>query len=212
MPLTVLPRRAMPDGDYYRRTPRQVWRSAHRMVVAGASPEELAGPARRALAQTLRRGGLPGFVEAADIVTAVVSGQKGMRRALNDLQSLEQAVGRSTNAMLGIEAARRVLAELSFGGDAPANAQVALAERTCWGLVERNFLDLARLNFVGVRFQNLSEALKWDAACRAEFEPDVRRIATAVARQPSAKKLRAPARRLPRQATANLLHQPVPAS
>jgi hypothetical protein len=89
----------MPDGGYYRRTPSQAWRSVHRMVAAGASPEELAGPARRALAQTLRRGGgLPGLTEAADIVAAVASGHKNMRRALDDLQSLERAVGRSPNA------------------------------------------------------------------------------------------------------------------
>src|SRR5712692_3647390 len=168
----------MPDGDYYRRTPRQVWRSVHRMVLAGASPEELAGPARRALAQTLRRGGgLPGLTEAADIVIAVASGQKNMRRALDDLQSLEQAVGRSPNATLGVDAARRVLAELSFGGAAPSDAQFALAERTCWGLLEHHFLDLAQLNFVGLRFANLSEARQWDGECRAEFDRDVRRIA-----------------------------------
>jgi 7-cyano-7-deazaguanine synthase in queuosine biosynthesis len=104
-----------------------------------------------------------------------------------------------------------VRAELSFGGAAPRDAQLALAERTCWGLLEQHFLDLAQINFVGVRFANLSEARQWDGACRTEFDRDVRRIAAAVARQPKAKKLRAPARRRPRQTTADLLHQPVPA-
>jgi len=211
-PYSVTASQAMPDGDYYRRSPRRVWKSAHRMVAALASAGELAGPARRALTHTLRRGGgLPGLVEAADIVTAVTSGQKSVRRALDDLQSLERAVGRSPNATLGVDASRRVLAELSFGGVAPGDAQLALAERTCWGLLEHHFLDLAALNFVGGRFANLSEARQWDAGCRAEFEHDVHRIAVAVARQPNAKKLRAPARRRPRQTTANLLHQPVPA-
>src|SRR5579864_827128 len=202
----------MPDGDYYRRTPRQVWKSVHRMVLAGAPPEELAGPARRALAHTLRRGGgLPGLVEAADILDAVASGQKGMRRALADLQSLEQAVGWSTNATLAIEAARGVLAEVSFGAGVPGDAQLALAERACSALVDHHLLGLAQLNFVGQYFRNFSEARQWEEGCRIEFEPDIRRIAAVVARQPSAQKLRAPARRTPQRSTADLLHQPVPA-
>jgi hypothetical protein len=181
------------------------------MVLAGASPEELASPARLALAHTVRRGGgLPALTEAAEIVTAVVSGNKDLRRGLADLESLERAVGRGPNASLGIEAARRVLAELSFGGTVPTNAQYILAERTCWALLEHHFLDLAQLNFLGRRFANLSEAREWDAACRAEFAQDVRRIAVAVAHQPTAEKLRAPARRRPRQTTADLLYQPVP--
>lgn len=167
----------MPDGDYYRRSPHQVWRSAHRMVLAGASPEELASPARLALAHTLRHGhGLPGLAEAADIVSAIGAGQKDVRRGLEDLRSLERAVGRGSNAALGVEGARRVLAEVAFGGSVPIDAAYVVAERACWALLEHHFLDLAPLNFLGIHFTNLSEVREWESACRAEFAQDVRRI------------------------------------
>ena len=181
------------------------------MVLAGAPPAELAGPVRRALAHTLRgAGGLPGLSAASEVVSQVACRELDVRRGLEELLSIERTVQPGPTTALGVDAARGVLAELEFGGEAPADPRYAVAERACWAILGHHFFDLARLNFLGGRFENLSAAHEWEAACRTEIAPDVRTIAAAMARDPTAAKLRAPGRRLPRRSTAELLHQPVP--
>lgn len=200
----------MPDLDILARAPAPGWRRPYRLAVgSAASPQELASAAIQSLAHSLRSGGgLPALDSLADVVSRFLSGQLPLADALHHLRSIEQATGGDRHTKVAARATARLLVELGQGGSSIAEPRLAVAERFCWAMVDHHLFGRVRPELVGSRFPDHASAFAWEEGCKEALRPGLKKVASALARDPMAARLHAPRTAAGRRrSTADLLNE-----
>lgn len=201
----------MPDLDILDHAATPGWHKPYRLLAGNASPQEVGRDILSSLSQSLRRGGgLPEADALRGIVERAAAGQLAPFEALRQLRSVELSAGGHRHTKVAARAAAELVVALEQGDGLTGDPAQAVAEGFCWAIIDHYLFGRARPKLIGQRFADHGEAIAWEQECKEVLRPSVRKMAEALARDPQARKIRAP--RMPgllRRSTVDLLHEPI---
>ena len=202
----------MPDGDVVSSSIHHRWRSTLARLRGGATPEEIASHANRALADTFRSsGGIAGQAAYGAIVEARVRGELTPAEARAQARLVCQAQEQTRLALVVLRAVQRQLASPLDGAAALQPGAITVAEAVCIEVVNEQLFERVRPAIVGECFPDHAAFDRVAEQCHALIARGVVHISASLSRDPSAARLRAvPIRRRGRRAsTASLLNQSI---
>lgn len=202
----------MPDLDMIDRISAPGWHKPYRLLANGeATPEEIGRAILHSLCRSLRLyGGVPGLGGIADVVEQVLAGECGATEAFRRLRAIESTANGHRHTRLATRAASRQIVEIEQGTGFDRDPAVAIAERSCYELIDHHLFGRVRPALIGERFASHDEARACERACMESVAPYVARLAEDLAHDPGAPRLRAP--RMPRsvrRSTVDLLDEPL---
>lgn len=198
----------MPDGDVVSSSIHHRWRSTLARLRGGATPEEIASHANRALAETLRSsGGIAGQAAYGAIVEARARGDLTRAEARVQARLVYQAQEQTRLALVVLRAVDRRLASPIEGAAALQPGAISVAEAVCIELVNEQLFERVRPALVGQCFPDHAAYDRVTEQCHALIALGVAHISASLSRDPSAARLRAAPirRRALRPSTAALL-------
>ena len=198
----------MPELDRFERSFAAGWRAAYKWAREGtASDAEISDKLIGSLARTLReRGGIPGLRELSEVVANGVTVLLGESYAALDCIVRDHDGHRHTK--VAADAAKFILVSQRGATDPSDSGGLTelFAIRTCEDIVAHKFFGNARQHLVAEgRLSNHAAAYGWQRRIERLNRPAIRRIASQLMEDPSAARLRAPRRSVPREPTSSLL-------
>lgn len=200
----------MPDLDIIERKLRPGWRPAYNLVKGNQPTEEVARAIIKALAQCLReQGGQPQLHEVAQLVQLRDSGRLNGRSLADVAAKLEHGMTTLGGKLLAQAVLRPSLSDpASTLLQGPPDVRVAreyLVMR-----IQNELFAQQRDYLVGKCFPSRDAAIRYEANLLALMDSDLDGLARNLARDPSARSLRAPRRRAQgRRTTEALLKEPL---
>ena len=202
----------MPDGDVISGRVQHRWRSTLARLRGGATPDEIAAHANRALAQTLRsNGGIAGQAAYGAIVDARARGELTPGEARAQARLVYRAQEQTPFALVALRAVERRLAAPLDGPAALQPGTITVAEAVCAEVLNAQLFERVRPALVGECFPDHAAFDRIVEQCHALVARGVAHISASLSRDPSAVRLRAaPTRRRARRpSTAALLNQSI---
>jgi hypothetical protein len=202
----------MPDGDVVSSSIHHRWRSTLARLRRGATPEEIASHANRALAETLRSsGGIAGQAAYGAIVEARARGELTPAEARVQARLVYRSQEQTPFALVVLRAVARRLALPFDGAAALQPGAITVAEAVCSEVVNAQLLERVRPALVGQCFPDHAAFDRVAEQCHALIARGVAHISASLSKDPSAAQLRAaPTRRRARRpSTAALLNQSI---
>lgn len=201
----------MPDRDIIESSLGPSWRLPYRLLKAGSPPEELVTALVQSLCATLRRGGgVPGFTQVMQVLTAVEGGRLRFMEAFDRLSEVERVAGGHRITRVACEAALGLITELQSGPPSDSDLSTRFAQECCRRWLGHFFFGAVRLQLVGSQFADVTEANRWEHECRTIADPALKSVASRISRDPTGRRLRAPARSGHlKRSTADLLAEPI---
>lgn len=202
----------MPDGDVISGCVPHRWRSTLARLRGGATPEEVAAHANRALAQTLRSsGGIAGQAAYGAIIDARTRGELTPAEARAQAWQVYRSQEQTPFAMVVHQAVDRCLTMPLDGAAALQPGTITVAEAVCSEVLNTQLFERVRPDLVGECFPNHAAFDHVVEQCHAVVARGVAHISASLSRDPSAARLRAAPtrRRVRRPSTASLLNQSI---
>ena len=198
----------MPDGDVISSRINHRWRSTLERLRGGASAQEVASHANRAIAETLRaNGGIAGQDAYGAVIEARARGDitPGEARAMARL--IFQSQEPIPFALVVHRAVDRCLAAPVSTGAALGPGVITVAEAVCHAVMDAELFERVRPALVGKHFADDEAYDRVIGDCRAVLAPVFARIGESLSRDPSANRLRAAPmrRRIRRPSTTAVL-------
>ena len=200
----------MPELDRFERSFAAGWRAAYKWVREGtASDAEISDKLVKSLAATLREhGGVPGWCDMSEVVA------NGLRLPLGESYAALERVVRDyhghRHTKVAADAAKFILvseAGATEASDSSGRIRL-LAIRTCEAIVAHRFFGNARQHLVTQgKLADHPAAYDWQRRIEQLNRPAIRRIASQLMEDPSAARLRAPRRSVPRESTSSLIEE-----
>lgn len=182
----------MPDGDIISSSIHHRWRSALARLRGGATPQEVASHANRALAETLRvNGGIPGQDAYGAVVEARTRGELTPAEARARARMIAQSQGPTPFTLVVHKAVDRCLAEPVSTAAALGPGVLTVADAVCYAVMDGELFERVRPALVGKCFPDHDAYDRFVADCRALLAPGLARIGQSLSRDPSASRLRA---------------------
>lgn len=198
----------MPDRDWYTDNVRLGWRGAARAIERGSSPERVSDLALRAFACEVRRaGGVPGLSLLLDIVCSFTD-RMTIPQAFRQLRQVAIQADGSDLTRVAEQAAQSVIASLDRGQIGGGLAR-EVARRSIEHALKAFLFSPSRLRTVGGRFPDPGAAQDWERQCLRVAAPRIEMLADGLLRYPLGRGLRTPPRLVRREATEDLLFQPI---
>jgi hypothetical protein len=200
----------MPDLDIIERSLKGSWRAPYRLMKGGHPPEVVADALIKAAAATLRGdGGLPGFEAILEACMQAHAPGDAVRTLAEASRSIEQRFGQRHEAKLLARAAQRSKAQFDAGRALPS--PLHLDKETLRELLRHSFFSRVTGKLVGEqkRFTDVQRAREYEANVWSCAEPQITKLASRLAADPTASRLRAPQSPRKRQTTAELLNAPL---
>lgn len=202
----------MPDGDVVSSKIHHRWRSTLARFRGGATPEEVASHANRALVDALRcAGGIAGQDAYGMIVEACARGELTPAEARIRARQVYRAQEQTQFAMIVHRAVNRRLASRLDDGAALQPGAITVAEAVCSEVVNTQFFERIRPELVGRSIPDHPTFDRLAGQCHALIAGAVAHISQSLSVDPSASRLRATPtrRRALRSSTATLLGQSI---
>lgn len=165
----------------------------------------------KALAQTLRKEGLPGFDSLSRIVEQQSIGQTSVPEAQADVAAVEPGLPLTQGARIALTTVERLLIREETQEAADVSAQQLLARRYCQDVVEVSLLGPVGPTLLGERFRgNYKAFTEFNQSVHESLEPSIRSFAESLVRDPSGATVKAPAGSVSRKTpTSELLYKPL---
>lgn len=202
----------MPDGDVISGRVQHRWRSTLARLRGGATLDEVAAHANRALTQTLRsNGGIAGQATYGTIVDARARGELTPAEARVQARLVYRAQEQTPFALIVLRAVERRLASPIEGASALQPGTITVAEAVCAEVINTQLFEQIRPVLVGQYFLDHAAFDHVVEQCHALVARGIAHISTSLSRDPSATRLRAAPirRRARRPSTATLLNQSI---
>lgn len=202
----------MPDGDVISGKVQHRWRSAVSRLRSGASPQEVAVHANRALSDTFRtNGGLGGSTEYGAVIEARARGELSLAESRRRAQEIYRSQEPTEFALLTHQAVKRLLAA-SFSTTVSLDpGTISVIQAVCTELLNAELFERVRPDLVGEAFPDHEAFDRFIEQCHASLAEPIARISASLTLNPTATGLRAAPvrRRKRRQATESLLDQSI---
>jgi hypothetical protein len=202
----------MPDGDVISGRVQHRWRSTLARLRGGATSDEIAAHANRALAQTLRsNGGIAGQAAYGAIVDALARGELAPREARAQAWQVYRSQEQTPFAMVVHQAVDRCLTTSLNCAAALQPGTITVAEAVCSEVLNTQLFERVRPDLVGECFPDHAAFDRVVEQCHAIVARGIAHLSESLSRDPSAARLRAfPIRRRARRAsTASILKQSI---
>jgi hypothetical protein len=202
----------MPDGDVISSSVHHRWRSTLARFRAGASPEEVASHANRAIAEKLRSsGGVPGLAFYGTLVEARCRDELSLSEARSQARRIARSQEQTPFALIVLKAVDRWLTAPLDDAAALQPGTVLVAQAVCAELMNAELFEKVRPSLVGRCFADHDAFDNAVEHCRALIETGIGHISASLVRDPTAARLRASPirRRSQRASTAAVLNQSI---
>jgi hypothetical protein len=202
----------MPDGDVLSSKIHYRWRSTLARLRGGATAEEVAAHANRALADALRSsGGIAGHDAYGAIVDARARGELTPSEARVQARQVYRAQEQTQFAMIVRRAVDRCLASPLEDGAALQPGAIMVAQAVCFEVVNTEFFERVRPALVGQWIPDHATFDRITEQCHVLIAGGVAHISESLAVDPTASRLRATPtrRRARRSSTADLLDRSI---
>jgi hypothetical protein len=202
----------MPDGDVIAGRVHHDWRSTLARLRGGATPEEIAAEANRALAETLRaNGGIAGQAAYGAVVDARACGELTPAEARAQARLVYLSQEPTPFALIVSRAVDRRLASPLEGAAALQPGIITVAESVCFEVMNTQLFERVRPVLVGQCFPDHAAYDHVVEQCQALVARGIAHISASLSRDPTAARLRAAPirRRAPRPSTAALLSRSI---
>lgn len=201
----------MPDLDKIERNLPPGWRAPYRLLKGKQPPFETGQAIVTALADSLRKhGGAPGLETVASAVQALDTSTLDDRKFANIVRQVEQ---RNMPSRHGRIVARAGLKALSHDSSAPLRgpADERVADDFIMTLIDHNLFSRALPYLAGKEhFPDYASALEYKRKVLQIIQPSLKKMTKSLAKNPSARKFRAPRLRSDnKQTTRELLNIPL---
>jgi hypothetical protein len=196
----------MPDQDIVERSLRRPWKRSYRVEKGGHSAEVVAASLIKDLAAAVRDdGGMPGFEQLLPVYFRVSGRPDGARTLAHACRAVEERFEQQWGVKILGRAALRSFALIEARRGLPS--RVSLSEEYLRSRVRHDYFAKVTHRLVGrrKRFSDLGEAQRFDAHVWEHLEPQLKKLAVALASDPSARRLRAPKSLLRSRSTEELL-------
>lgn len=196
----------MPDLDRVERVLLPGWRPVYKLVKGGHPTEEIAKRLLKALAAILRdRGGVPNLAECVEQVERHDAGLLDDRRFAAVLDHIEHRHASRHGKLL----VRAALTPDVFGSDGflRGPARERLCRQFLIKLVEQGLFAHQRSHLIkrGRPFASFSQAIEYETRLLALVRQEITELARRLAKDPTARSLRAPAFKLSKTLTTREL-------
>lgn len=202
----------MPDGDVISSSVHHRWRSTLAHLRAGATPEDVASHANRALAETLRSsGGVAGLTEYGAVVEARARGELTAAEARAKTRLIARSQEQTPFALIVRKAVDRCVTAPLTGVAVLQPGMITIAEAVCSEILDAELFERVRPALVGTCFPDHEAFDRAVDQCRALVARGISSLGASLARDPSASRLRAAPtrRRMRRPSTATLLNKSI---
>lgn len=196
----------MPDKDFFRYGFRRGWWRPYRLACEGnARDVEVGGACIKALARSLRQaGGCPGFQDIAGVLGQtmgqmaagqfpVSNGGPDISDAFRELDRISWEQGGNAVTQVAVRAAKSMLSKPEITPKDSLTRE--LAERICWGIAEFSYFAPAQAYLAGESGLSREEARSKGDRIKQSMAPAMASMASRLAKNPTAKGLRATPRK-----------------
>ena len=200
----------MAELDRFEKSFTAGWRAAYNYTRGGtASDGEVSDKLMKSLAKNLREWeGVPGFREMSEVVAGGLGSPLDEPFAALDRIVRDHHGHRHTK--VAAEAAKFILVSQGAltGSGAASDVVEQFAVRTCEAIIEHKFFGNARQHLVTEeKLPDHGAAYDWQHRLERLNQPALEQIAGRLLKNPSAERLRAPTRMVPKESTSALLDQ-----
>lgn len=196
----------MPDGDVIKRGVRHAWRAAYDGLSSGGADLDARGLVAKGLTGSIRKWGMPRYVEAASLVDDAWNRRVTGNEALARVATVVGTVGGTRNsALLDVAVKRAIIA-----GPTGAHADQAVVEAYLKAEVDAELMAKVRPAMLESGERDPAAVEQAIARWIEESEEPIRQLAQQIVADPSGRALRAPpSRRGSRKNTAEILDETV---
>ena len=199
----------MAELDRFEKVFRAGWRSAFQWIQDGtATTEEIGDRLVKTLAKNLRtESGVP---RLSDMVTIIEnSNPAALMECFDAFDQIVRDENGHRHAKIAADVGKSLLTQLSLDpAQLTTDIPELFVERVCGAIVENRFFGKAEVPLVaGGKFSSYNEFRHWQEQLEQLIEPNLKRIADKLLRNPDADGLRAPPRMAQKKSTSELLRE-----
>lgn len=195
----------MPDGDVIKRGVRHAWRGAYEGLSGGGADADVRGLVAKGLTGSVRKWGVPAYVDAAALVNDAWNQRLSRDDALARVGAVAGSVGGTRHSALLDVAVRRAI----IAGPTGSRADQAVIEAYLSAEVDTELMAKVRPAMLESGEREPGEIEQTIARWSEESQEPIRQIALQIIEAPIGKPLRAPPSRRARKTTAEILDETV---